>query len=138
MHTPLPFEQRMQKLKGIFNMAPFSDELLSVTYCHIILLLSSFVQIRAQPHYNQPLSSSGVEKHFCMISGSRDIRKTKLDIITRNIRYWLNFCLQIWCLIVFCLHFCSLLYRNGVEPEAYQRKDCIIFQDIILFIISNS
>ena len=80
-----------------------------------------------------------------------------MDIIIGNLRYWLIFCLETQCLILFCSYFGSLmLYRNGVEPETYQRKDvfppsnmCIAeklwinpggisFQDIWLFIISNS
>ena len=32
---------------------------------------------------------------FCTISRSRDIRKSKLDIIIRNFRYWLILCLEI-------------------------------------------
>ena len=70
------------------------------------------------------VAQSGVLKHFCAISGSRDIEKSKLDIIIRNSRYWLIFLLEFWCLILFCWYFGSLmLYTNEVEPGIYQRKD---------------
>ena len=70
------------------------------------------------------VAPSGVQQHFCTISGSRDIKKSKLDIIIRNFRYWLIFFLEFWCLILFCLYFGSLkLYTNEVEPGTYQRKD---------------
>ena len=56
-------------------------------------------------------SSVWSTKNFCWISGSRDIKKSKLDIIIRNFRY----CLEFWCLILFCLYFGPLtLYTNGV------------------------
>ena len=70
------------------------------------------------------VAPSRFQKRFCAISGSQDMDKSKLDIIIRNFIYWLIFFLEFWYLILFCLYFGSLmLYRNGVEPEIYQRKD---------------
>ena len=70
------------------------------------------------------VAPSGAQKHFCAISGCRDIDKSKFDIIFSNFRYWLIFFLEFWCLILFCFYFGFLmLYRNWVEPETYQRKD---------------
>ena len=72
----------------------------------------------------ESVAPSRVHKIFCTISGSQDLRKTILDIIIRNFRFWLIFCLKVWCPILFCLFFDSLmLYINWFEPETYQRKD---------------
>ena len=68
-------------------------------------------------------SSVWSTKKFSAISGSRDIRKSKLYIIIRHFRYWFIFCLEIWCLILFCLYFGSLmLYRNGFESGLKHTK----------------
>ena len=72
----------------------------------------------------ESVALSRVHKNFCTISGSQDLRKTILDIIIRNFRFWSIFCLKVWCPILFCLFFDSLmLYINWFEPETYQRKD---------------
>ena len=100
------------------------------------------------------LALSGVKNHFCTISG---IKKLKLDIIIRHFRYWLVFCLENWCLILFCLNCVSLmLYKIGLNQKHTEGRmyplllKCslleklwinpggIKFQDIRLLINSNS
>ena len=54
----------------------------------------------------------------------REPRYREIKIGYYTFRYWLISFLELRCLILFCLYFGSLvLYKNGIEPETYLRKD---------------